>query len=502
MTSSTLGPRTGGVRLRPYQLEAIHRVRALAAQGVKRIVIALPTGGGKTTIAARIIEESLDQGRRVLFLAHRRELITQAYRRLLDVGITEQQVGVIMAADPRRRPGAAVQVASVDTLRNRPKPRADVIFVDECHRAMAASYVHIAAAYPDALHLGLTATPYRADGRGLGDAYDEIVVVATPRQLIEDGFLVEPRIFTMSPDQMPDLSRVKVDRGDYAAGELDRAMNRQTLVGNIVEHWHEHAAGLRTVTFASSIAHSRHIVERFVAAGVAAEHLDGTTPSIERDAILRRLETAETLVVSNMGVLCEGWDQPSVKCAILARPTKSTGLYLQQAGRILRPWNDHQAIILDHAGCALEHGLPQDTRRFALHAEKRKRQGKAGEAPARVCESCLMVVPLSVRACPNCGTEFQRVELLGEAEGKLVEITPEQRKHLEWERLLSVASERGYKSGWAYHRFREQFDEDPPKGVQQTAPTPRHSDVERMLRDAARRGSFSWDDLASLTGAG
>jgi superfamily II DNA or RNA helicase len=696
-TTSGPGDRTGSVRLRPYQIEAINKVYALSAEGVKRIVIALPTGGGKTTIAAKIIERALKHGQRVLFLAHRRELISQAYQRLVDIGIPEREVGIIMATDPRRRPGASVQVASVDTLRNRPKPRADIVFVDECHRALATTYRDIAAAYPDALHLGLTATPYRADGKGLGDAYDEIVVVATPRQLINDGFLVEPRIFTMPPDQMPDLSRVKLQNGDYATGELGRAMDKQGLVGNIVEHWLEHAGGVRTVAFASSVAHSKHIAERFVAAGVPAEHLDGETPTVERDAILRRLESGETRVVSNMGVLClgadteiltrfgwanrrkmmanptlevanwadgkvyfappaevlererlpdermvrisngtldlrvteghalvyrksarqqwkkapardlvgqqvelptsgmlsettelhggrsyelksadkerldtiqaaaavsgltsslrpvgslwelkcfpshgtrvsvgelqfeegfrdevvwcvrtsskniitrrngrvvvmgncEGWDQPSVKCAILARPTKSTGLYLQQAGRILRPWDNHPAVILDHAGCALEHGLPQDTRQFALHVEK-KRRNKDAEAPAKQCESCNMVVPLSARICPHCGEEFPRIEILGEADGKLIEFTPEQRKQLEWQRLLNVAADKGYRPGWAYYRYRDQFNEDPPDGIHRGTPTPRLTDIERVLRDAARRGSFNWGDLPSL----
>src|SRR5690606_30708365 len=124
--------------------------------------------------------------------------------------------------------------------------------------------------------------------------------------------------------------------------------------------------GLRTVAFAVNVEHSRAIVARFVAAGVAAEHLDGSTPTAERDAILRRLETGETRIVSNCAVLTEGWDQPAVKCAILARPTQSTGLYLQQAGRILRPWQDVRPIILDHAGNSLAHGLPQDDRALTL----------------------------------------------------------------------------------------------------------------------------------------
>lgn len=411
------------IQLRPYQAAAIEEARARIARGARRLLFVAATGSGKTVLAGSIIESAAARGKRVLFLAHRRELINQAYGKLLDFGLPPSSVGVVMATDPRRRPGAPVQVASIDTLRHRARPAADLVFVDECHRALAASYRTIAADYPNAVHLGLTATPYRADGEGLGDAYDELILVASPRQLIAEGFLVEPRVFTVPESERADLSRVRVARGDYTTRELEQAMDRQVLVGNVVEHWLKHAPGVRTVAFGVSVAHSRHIAERFVAAGVPAEHLDGTTPSDERDAILARLDAGVTKVVSNVGVLCEGWDQPSVKCAILARPTKSTGLYLQQAGRILRPWQGQPAMILDHGGCALEHGLPQDDREFSLEGRK-KRSGASGDAPARECPTCSAVVAIQTRVCPECGTVlFVEREVPKEDERELVEVT-------------------------------------------------------------------------------
>ncbi|HMA93957.1 MAG TPA: DEAD/DEAH box helicase family protein, partial [Polyangiaceae bacterium] len=378
-----------------------------------------------TVIAGSIISRAAMNGERVLFLAHRRELINQAYRKLLDFGLPAAAVGVMMASDPRRRPGAPVQVASVDTLRSRAKPSADLVFTDECHRALSQTHRGIAAHYPNARHIGLTATPYRADGKGLGDAYDELLLVASPRQLIDEGFLVEPRIFTVPYSQRPDLSKVKISNGDYAADALEQAVDRTALVGNIVEHWLEHAAGIRTVVFAVSVAHSRHIAERFRAAGITAEHLDGMTPTLERDAILKRLDRGETLVVSGVGVLAEGWDQPSVKCAILARPTKSTGLYLQQAGRILRPWQNQPAIILDHGGCALEHGLPQDDREFSLEGRKKRTKTQL-DSPVRECPSCNAVLAINSRICPECGYQLlAERDLPEEAAGKLVEVSAE-----------------------------------------------------------------------------
>jgi superfamily II DNA or RNA helicase len=234
---------------------------------------------------------------------------------------------------------------------------------------------------------------------------------------------------------------------------------------------------VRTVAFAVSVEHSRHIAERFRGAGIAAEHLDGETSTDERAAILARLERGETRVVSNCGVLCEGWDQPSVKCCILARPTKSTGLYLQQAGRILRPWTDPEtgraprAIILDHAGCAVEHGLPQDDREFSLaDAPKKSRRDGASRAPAaRTCPQCCAVVAKDATACAGCGLSFEREQVRlavpEEVDGELVEVrrADMEKKRAEWDRLCAVAVDRGFKQGWVYYRYKEQFGVAPPR---------------------------------------
>jgi superfamily II DNA or RNA helicase len=415
------------------------------------------------------------------------------------------KVGILMGRDHRYRPTAPVQVASIDTLRNRQKPRADIVFTDEAHRALSRTHLSIAAHYDQAIHLGLTATPFRADGRGLGDAYDELLLVASPRQLIGEGYLVEPRVLTVPSNALPDLASVRMRGGDYEEGALADAVDRKALVGNIVEHWHKHAEGVRTVAFAVSVAHSKHIVARFREAGVAAEHLDGMTPAVERDAILARLERGETLVVGSVSVLAEGWDQASAKCAILARPTKSTGLYLQQAGRILRPWNDQQAIILDHAGCALEHGLPHDDREFSLEGKAR---GAAKEEPqlprVRVCEQCYAVLPAALQQCPECGAATTRAaNTLREVGGELLEVTesPLIAQRAEWDRLCTFAAARGYKPGWARYRFKELFGHAPPRSFPApcslSAPQPMSDDSKRALfaQMLADEGSVGWAAL-------
>jgi superfamily II DNA or RNA helicase len=192
--------------------------------------------------------------------------------------------------------------------------------------------------------------------------------------------------------------------------------------------------------------------------------------------MLARLESGETLLVSNCGVLCEGWDQPSVKCAILARPTKSTGLYLQQAGRILRPWQGQQAIILDHGGCAVEHGLPQDDREYTLDARPKAKRREGGDlpSPVKVCEACQAVMPLAAGMCEVCGHVFGERELPEEEAGELVEVTTNATgRPTGWQLGFPRVepSEEYYQSllqtepsaAWARARFRVETHEQPPE---------------------------------------
>lgn len=434
------------IPLRPYQLEVIERVRDVLRTGKRRVVVVLPTGAGKTVVTAHIVGNSVERGKRSVFLAPRRELVRQTFAKLVRNGLAPSQVGIVMAgtssrlldaAAPspaslddqrlwdlyaRRRPQAAVQVASIDTLRSRALPPADLVIVDECHRSISPGCREILSHYGTSIILGLTATPYRADGRGLDELYEDLVVGASPSQLVAEGFLVAPKAFGVPKESMPDLSGVKIKGGDYDAVQLGEACDRAELVGDIVEHWQRLAQGVRTVVFAASVSHSKRIAARFREAGIAAEHLDGTTPTADRDAILRRLERGETRVVVNVGVLCEGWDMPSVKCLVLARPTKSLGLYLQMAGRILRPFEGLGAIILDHAGCVTEHGFPTQDREFSLEGRK-KSKNAASEPPAKTCPQCFAILPSALRVC-DCGYEFPAPErsALEEKDGTLVEL--------------------------------------------------------------------------------
>ena len=458
-----LTPTPPVTQLRPYQERGIAAVRAEIARGCKRVLMVLPTGGGKTVVAAAIIAGAVRKQKRALFLAHRRELIDQCYGKLLASGLAREHLGTILAGDAARyRPNAPVQVASVQTLVGRKHPPADLIFVDEAHHTTARTYARILESYPGAVVVGLTATPVAAAWRGLGDVFGALVQVAQFGALAAEGFLIVPTVFTHR--HLVDLSAIKTTGGDYNLADLDEALNRRELVGDIVAHWQEHAASRTTVVFAASVGHSKAIAAQFCEAGVRAEHLDGTTRDDERAAILARLASGETSVVTNFGVLTEGWDLPRCKCVILARPTKSKGLYLQMAGRGLRPDGDTPALLLDHAGCVLAHGFPQDDQEWSLESKKKR----AGAAPVKLCPACFAALPTSTRTCPECGHVFKSAERdeIDTVDGTLVEVVPPSTlpvavRRAWYEGTVAKSASRGWKVGAARHRYREKFGEWP-----------------------------------------
>jgi len=260
-----------------------------------------------TVIAAHIILSALSKGRRVLFLAHRRELINQCADKLNALGVLDYNV--ILPRHPQsNNPTSQMHIASIQTLIRREYPKADLIIVDEAHHAAARQYKSLLSSYPDAYVLGLTATPERLDWKGLDDIFQDLLEVATVPQLIEQGFLVKPTCLSPSREMAEkikeSLSGLKIRGGDYDEGELGDAMDNKVLIGDIIEHWKEWAFGQKTIVFAASILHSQHIVEQFTNAGITAAHIDGKMSMSERERILSAWRTPELDVVSNCQILC------------------------------------------------------------------------------------------------------------------------------------------------------------------------------------------------------
>jgi superfamily II DNA or RNA helicase len=462
--------------LRPYQNQAILEARD-ALRSHRRVLIVAPTGAGKTTVAAEIIRLTVSRGGRVWFLAHRKELIDQASQRLDQFQIPH---GIIMADHWRDRPHLPVQVASVQTLVNRGMDqRPTLVIIDEAHRATAASYRKVIENAGTPHVIGLTATPIRSDGNGLASSFDAMVQCPSIRTLMDEGYLVPDRAFA---GKRVDLAGVAIAGSDYDASQLSDAMNKPHLVGDVVTEWKRLANGRPTMVFAAGVRHSRTIVDAFRAAGIAAAHLDGETPKPEREEILKRLADGRLTVVSNAMVLTEGVDVPVVSCIVLARPTKSKGLYLQMAGRGLRTAaGKTDCLILDHGNCTMEHGLVRRDQNWQLTEDaERKRSKQVSYAETfKVCPDCGEVAELDLETC-RCGYQFsvraKRKELkvyngvLEEVTEKQVrEYTESQRKskyfRLLYEQHTGTKKDGSpFSKGYAFVKYQAIFRNPPESG--------------------------------------
>jgi superfamily II DNA or RNA helicase len=466
------------MELRDYQEQAITDLAKSLGRGNKRIILQAATGSGKTVMASSIVKRAVAKGNTVLFLAHRRELITQCSNKLNLFGIGH---GIIMSGQLNES-WHSVQIASVDTLRARALssrrmalPKADIIIIDECHRTLSKTYRKIIEEYDGCVVLGLTATPCRGDGLGLGHVYQDMVCAPTIKNLTDSGHLVPTKYFAPS---IPDLQGIKMVAGDYNKKQLAKKMDTPKLVGDVVTNWLSIANGKTTVIFASSVQHSINLKESFEKIGIAVGHIDGSTPTEERDLTLKQLEDGEITVLCNCLVLTEGWDCPSAEVCVLARPTKSLGLYLQMVGRVLRPMDGKDsATIIDHSGAVYEHGFIDDEFEWDLDPAK-KIQEKKKSTTKRVskpitCEKCFTVYA-GVRQCPSCGSvHIKKGRSLFVGDGELGEIDRKSRKikkkeftidqKKEWYSMLrGYALTRGYKDGWAFYKYHDKFGVAPP----------------------------------------
>jgi DNA repair protein RadD len=457
--------------LRDYQGRVVDEVEQRVEQGEDPCVVA-PCGSGKTVIASAIIRRAKDK--HVLFLAHRRELIHQAANKLADFGVN---AGIVLAGVEMNQM-AGVQVGSIQTVFRRclrgstALPPADLIFVDEAHHTPARSYREILAANPDACIIGLTATPCRTDGHGLGgDLFDAIVECPQVEQLIQMGFLARTRVFAPST---PDLKGVRTQAGDYVTSQLADRVDRPKLVGDIVSSWHRLGEGRQTLVYGTNVDHSIHLRDEFEKSGVKAAHIDGKTDKTERDEIIARYASGDITVVTNCQIFCEGYDAPETGCIVLARPTKSAGLFRQMVGRGQRPApGKADCIVLDHAGAVFAHGLIEDPvvwtlseGKKALNPAQATRAMSPGERALVACPKC-SAIRSAGKPCPQCGHMPKRPgQFLETGKGELSlyrngKVHPQEwppEVKADWHAQLAwIAHERGYKAGWAAHKFREKF---------------------------------------------
>ena len=441
------------MQLRPYQLDLIDRVRAeirrqLDAALRPAVILEAPTGSGKTAMAAYIARSAVARGGTVAFLCHRRELVEQTSMAFRAANLPH----AILAAGWHPRASAA-QICSVGTLARRAHriPPPSVVIWDECHHVGARTWASIRKAWQSSTHIGLTATPQRLDGKGLGRWFHALVPGPSVEQLMRDGYL-SPYV-AYAPDE-PDLAGVHRRGGDYAQGEVADKMGTSHILGGIVDRWRELAGGRKTIAFACSLKHSQQIVDGFKAAGIPAVHVGGNTPIDERRASLAAFAAGDVWVISNVELFGEGFDLAAnsgdsravVEAVILARPTQSIGLHLQQVGRALRP-KAEPAIILDHAGNIARHGLPDDPRAWTLEDGVIEGADEKG-VHRRTCRACFALYRPHLEVCPYCGTPAP------ETKGrKLVEVQGGMRR-VERQLPLPLPKKLTFKQWLSAQRFR------------------------------------------------
>lgn len=444
--------------LRPYQQEAVAAIRQAYAQRHRSVLFVLSTGGGKTVVFSYITQQAAARGR-VCVLVHRAELLRQASASLTAMGIGH---GVI-AAGRSMDLSQPVQVASVQTLARRlrhiPPDWFRLLVVDEAHHSNAGTWATVLSHCASAKVLGVTATPCRCDGRGLGEWYQAMVLGPSPGWLTDQGYLAPARVLAPPGFQVQGLRRRMGDFDMTQAGELLQAGQ---AMGDCLSHYRQHLDGRTAIAFCCSVAHAEAVAQLFNRHGIAAASIDGTMDGHTREQLLADLGSGALKVLTSCSLIGEGVDVPSVSGCILLRPTQSLSLHLQMIGRCLRPApGKTHAVVLDHVGNTLRNGHHLDERDWTLDGlSKRSREA----APSvKVCPKCFAALSSRAQVCPECGHQFapERRELQ-HVEGQLQELQRqvqqrerrrEQATAQTIEDLIQIGKRRGMKNpkGWARH---------------------------------------------------
>lgn len=435
--------------LRPYQNDLVEELRSAWREGYKAPCIVLPCGGGKSCILAEIARRTTYNKNRVLFLVHRRELVEQIVKTFIWWGVDMAYCDVMMVQTASRRCGKLK------------KP--SLIMTDENHHSLAASYKRIYEQFADVLRVGVTATPIRLNGDGLGDVNDKLLIGVSAKWLIENNCLAP---YDYYAPNVADLTGLHTKRGEFVTGDIEKAMIKKAVFGDVLSYYKRLASGKKAICYCASIRHSMATAEAFNAAGIPARHIDGETPPAERAEIIKAFREGSVTVLCNVDLISEGFDVPDCECAILLRPTQSLTLYIQQSMRCMRYREGKRAIIIDHVGNYARFGMPDDDRQWSL-SKKDHTHRESGGVSVKMCPECFRSYNPEQypdkQHCPFCGYEYPKKERkiseetstqLEKIEGfKLNFRTPDDCKS--FAELREYAKQKGYKAGWAYYQAKE-----------------------------------------------
>lgn len=443
--------------LRPRQESLIQAIRG-AFRTHRSVLAVAPTGFGKTVVFSYMASAVQYKGKRVYIVVHRDELVDQVSRTLEAFGVEHGFIAAGRAAAPK-----PVMVCSVFTLANRLDYHhaPDLLIIDEAHHASSGStWGRVLRHWPAAYTLGVTATPIRLDGRDLSGSFSHMIDGPTVASLIHDGSLSGYRLFT--PPVV--LGQLRMRMGDYVKSDLAAAVDKPSITGDAVAHYAKLAPGKRAVVFCVSLQHAEHVRDDFRSAGFTAERIDGGMERADRKTLVKRFTAGAVQVLTSCDLISEGFDLPAIEVAILLRPTASLGLYLQQVGRALRVHpGKGKALILDHAGNAGRHGLPDDDHQWQLGDDQGKAKRKKPITSVRTCGRCYAAAKPGTMVCVECGFEWpvESREVLT-VKGELHEVDSDvQRAKIDARRevgqsktfnsLQQLEIQRGYRPGWAQH---------------------------------------------------
>jgi DNA repair protein RadD len=470
------------ITLRPYQQQLVAGVRAAFAAGARSVLAVAPTGAGKTVTFSYIAQAAAALGRRVCITVHRDSLLTQASDSLTECGVPH---GLIAPGQPETRD--LVQVASIQTLARRlDRWSFDFLIPDEAHHAISPTWANVFAAFPNAFTLGVTATPARTDGRGLAEIFEAMVIGPSIAELIADGYLVPPIVYGSM--RRINVARVAVTQGDFNRAQLAEVMDTSTVTGDAIGEYTRLCPGAPAVAFCVNIQHAEDVCAQFVAAGYRAEVIHGKLPIAQIRRAVSGLKDGRLQVLVSVDLVSEGFDCPAITAEINLRPTVSEALYIQQAGRALRPLyapgsdlatragrlaaiaasSKPAAILIDHADNWIRHGGPAVAREWTLEGRKKRPRGQHGAAvDIKQCPKCFAChAPAPV--CPQCGHAYPIVSTerapdtvhgqLAQVDAKLLE--KKRRKEMirrarTLEELQAVARELSYKPAWASILFQQ-----------------------------------------------
>ena len=375
------------MKLRPYQNDLVSKARSAFASGNKRVLIQLPTGGGKTVILSEICRTAASKNLRVLVMVHRKEILQQIVEKLTIFGLSPSIIDAStkISSSEIKSTYAAMQQTLTRRLDTVNPP--DLLITDEAHHQAAKGYMNITEAWPDTKVIGLTATPCRLDGKPLSDCFDELVLGPTTRELIEIGSLCDYQYF--APEYDPELLKgVKKTAGDYNKKQLETVVNKKHIIGSVINHYRKLLNGKPVIAFCVGVDHAEAVAAEFRAAGFRSESVDGGMKADQRADIMDRFRAGEVSVLTSCDLIGEGFDVPDCAGVLLLRPTQSLTIYLQQVGRALRVKADgSKAVILDHVGNCYKHGKPDDPRKWSLYSKVNK-----NEVSIRQCPQCYQVI--------------------------------------------------------------------------------------------------------------